>query len=291
MINYRKLMGWTFEDIEHSYTSDFSMLYALSVGVGADPLDERQLRFVNDVVDGTPLALPTLCTVVGFPGTWMRHPDTGIDVLKIVHGEEHIALHAPMPASGRVIARHRVTRIVDKGEGRGATVTYEKELFDAESKQKFATVTHTTFCRGNGGFSAHDGLTDTPAAPPPKVPDGPPDHSFDVATLPQQALLYRLLADRNPLHSEPAVARAAGFDKPILHGLCTYGIAGYAVVASCCDHDPSRLKSLFTRFTAPVMPGETVRMEIYRRPGGVAFRARVLERNTVVLDAGFAELA
>ncbi|QHE88760.1 3-alpha,7-alpha,12-alpha-trihydroxy-5-beta-cholest-24-enoyl-CoA hydratase [Hydrogenophaga sp. BPS33] len=282
-------MDWKFEDIEHHYTSDFSMLYALSIGVGADPLDERQLRFVNDVEEGTPLAMPTLSTVIGFPGTWMRHPDTGIDVLKMVHGEEHIALHAPMPAAGRVIARHRVTRIVDKGEGRGATVTYEKLLFDAQTQAKLATVTHTTFCRGNGGFSAHDGLTDTPAAPPAKVPDGPPDQIFDVATLAQQALLYRLLADRNPLHSVPAVARAAGFEKPILHGLCTYGIAGYALVAAYGDYDPSRLKTLFTRFTAPVMPGETVRMEMYRQATGVAFRARVLERNTVVLDSGYAE--
>lgn len=290
MINYHRLKNWVFEDVEQTYTSDFTMLYALGVGVGADPCDEHALRFVNDTVAGTPLALPTLSTVVGFPGTWMRDPGTGIDVLKIVHGEEHIELHAPMPAAATVRARHRVTRVVDKGEGRGATVTYEKDLIDLASGQHFATVTHTTFCRGDGGFSARDGLTDQPPPAPPQVPKGPCDVSVDIKTLPQQALLYRLLADRNPLHSEPGVARAAGFDRPILHGLCTYGIAGYALVAACCDFDPARLKSLFTRFSAPVIPGETVRVEIYRRPGGAAFRARVVERDVVVLEAGQAEI-
>ena len=288
MIDYHKLKNWQFEDVQHNYSTDFSMLYALSVGVGSDPDDERQLQFVNDVASSTPLALPSLSTVVGFPGTWMRDPGTGIDVLKIVHGEELIVLHEPMSAAANMMARHRVTRIVDKGEGRGATVTYEKELFETGSGNKIATITHTTFCRGNGGFSALNGVTDISPPAPPKVPEGPPDLIFDLKTMPQQALLYRLLADRNPLHSDPATAKKAGFDKPILHGLCTYGVATYALLASCCDHDPARLKTMFTRFSNPVMPGETIRMEMYRKPDGVAFRARVLDRNVVALDSGFA---
>jgi acyl dehydratase len=288
MIDYRKLKDWQFEDVHHNYPADFSMLYALSVGVGVDPADERQLQFVNDVTAGTPLALPSLSTVVGFPGTWMRDPATGIDVLKLVHGEELIVLHEPMPASAAMVARHRVTRVVDKGEGRGATVTYDKDLFDTGSGKKIATITHTSFCRGDGGFSARDGMTDSSPPALRRVPDGPPDLIFELRTLPQQALLYRLLADRNPLHSDPATARKAGFDKPILHGLCTYGVATYALLASCCEHDPARLKTMFTRFSAPVMPGETIRMEMYRQPDGVAFRARVLERNVVALDSGFA---
>lgn len=291
MIDYHKLKNWKFEDVKHDYSADFSMLYALSVGVGADPGDERQLQFVNDVKAGMPLALPSLSTVVGFPGTWMRDPGTGIDVLKMVHGEELIVLHEAMPASANMVARHRVTRIVDKGEGRGATVTYDKDLFEIGSGKKIATITHTTFCRGNGGFSAVDGVTDSSPPAPPKVPDGPPDLIFDVKTLPQQALLYRLLADRNPLHSDPETAKRAGFDKPILHGLCTYGVATYALLASCCEHDPARLKTMFTRFSSPVMPGETIRMEMYRKPDGVAFRARVPERNVVALDSGFATFA
>ncbi len=149
-----------------------------------------------------------------------------------------------------------------------------------------ATVTHTTFCRGDGGFSVGDGATDTAPSPPSKVPERAPDLVRDIATLPQQALLYRLCADRNPLHSEPAAARKAGFDRPILHGLGTFGVAGHALLAACCEYDPARLRSMFARFSAPVFPGETIRVEIYRDGDAIAFRARVKERDKVVLDYG-----
>jgi acyl dehydratase len=290
MIDYRKLKNWAFEEVHQTYDQDFTMLYALGLGIGSDPVDEHALRFVNDTMSGTPLALPTLCTVVGFPGSWMRHPETGIDALRMVHGEELIEMHAPMPASASMVARHRVTRIVDKGPGRGATVTYEKDLFESATRLRIATVTHTTFCRGDGGFSATDGVCDVSPPPPRKPPDGPPDKTLDHRTMPQQALIYRLLADRNPLHSDPGVARAAGFERPILHGLCTYGIAAYALVSSWCSGHPAGLKSLFCRFSAPVLPGETVRTEMYRCEDGIAFRARVLERDVIALDYGFARI-
>ena len=290
MITYQALKNWPFPEIEHAYTADDSMLYALAVGVGADPLDERQLKFVNDTAPGTPLALPTMAVILGYPGSWMRDPRTGIDFSMIVHGEEQVVLHKPLPAAGTVVAKHRVTRIVDKGAGKGATVTYDKELFDKSSGAKLATVTHTTFCRGDGGFSARDGVTD--ASPPAlaKVPHHEPDLVCELRTLPQQALLYRICADRNPLHSEPAVARKAGFDRPILHGLGTYGVACHALLATVCDYDPSRLQSLFARFSSPVFPGETIRVEMYRDGRAIAFRARVKERDRVVLDYGRAEL-
>jgi hypothetical protein len=138
MITYQALKSWQFPQIEHAYTADDSMLYALAVGVGADPLDERQLKFVNDTAPGTPLALPTMAVILGYPGSWMRDPQTGIDFSMIVHGEEQVVLHKPLPAAGTVVARHRVTRIVDKGAGKGATVTYDKELFDKSSGDKLA---------------------------------------------------------------------------------------------------------------------------------------------------------
>jgi acyl dehydratase len=290
MIDYHHLKNRQFADVQHSYDKDFSMSYALALGIGGDPLDERDLRYVNDVDAGTPVALPTLCTVVGFPGTWMREPDTGIDVPRILHGEELIVLHEPMPAAATLVARHRVTRVVDKGAGRGAVVTYDKELLDKATGRKVATVTHTTFARGDGGFSARDGRTDTAPPPPPKVPDGPPDRTFTQRTLAQQALLYRLCADRNPLHSTPSVARAAGFERPILHGLCSYGIAAFGLLKTWADSEPARMSSLFCRFSAPVFPGETLRVEMYRQGGGVAFRVRVVERDVVALDHGFAQL-
>jgi acyl dehydratase len=291
MLNYAKLKDWNFPEIEHRYTADDTMFYALAVGLGADPVDDRQLGFVNDTVPGTPIALPTMAVILGFPGSWMFDPATGIDFTMIVHGEELIVLHKPLPAAGTVVSRHRVTRIVDKGAGKGATVTYDKELFDKAHGDKLATVTHTTFCRGDGGFSGRDGVTDASPPSPPKVPERAPDLVCELRTLPQQALLYRLCADRNPLHSEPAVARKAGFDRPIFHGLGTYGVAGHALLATCCGYDPTRLKSMFARFSAPVFPGETIRFELYRDGGEIAFRARAKERDKVVLDYGRAQIA
>ena len=291
MIVYQTLKTRQFPEIEHRYTAEDSMFYALAVGLGADPVDERQLEFVNDTTPGTPLALPTMAVILGYPGSWMRDPRTGIDFTMIVHGEERVVLHKPLPAAATVVSKHRVTRVVDKGAGKGATVTYDKELFDKASGEKLSTVTHTTFCRGDGGFSARDGISDPSPASPPKVPQREPDLACELRTLPQQALLYRLCADRNPLHSEPAAARKAGFERPILHGLGTYGVAGHALLASLCDYDPRRLKSLFARFSAPVFPGETIRFEMYREDGAIAFRARVKERDRVVLDYGRAEVA
>jgi acyl dehydratase len=291
VIVYQTLKNWQFPEIEHRYTAEDSMFYALAVGLGADPVDERQLAFVNDTTPGTPLALPTMAVVLGYPGSWMTDSRTGIDYSMIVHGEESVVLHKPLPASGTVVSRHRVTRVVDKGAGKGATVTYDKELLDKATGEKLATVTHTTFCRGDGGFAARDGVSDPSAASPPKVPQREPDRVCELRTLPQQALLYRLCADRNPLHSEPAAARKAGFERPILHGLGTYGVAGHALLATLCDYDPRRLKSLFARFSAPVFPGETIRFEMYREGTGIAFRARVKERDRVVLDYGRAEIA
>jgi acyl dehydratase len=290
VIRYKELKDWQFPEIEHSYTADDSMFYALAVGLGADPVDERQLPFVNDTAAGTPLAVPTMAVILGYPGSWMRDLRTGIDFTMIVHGEESVVLHKPLPAAGTVVSKHRVTRIVDKGAGKGATVTYDKELFDKTTGEKLATVTHTTFCRGDGGFSARDGVTDASPPSPAKVPQREPDLACELRTLPQQALLYRLCADRNPLHSEPAFARKAGFDRPILHGLGTYGVACHALLASLCDYDPSRLKSLFARFSAPVFPGETIRVEMYREGGEIAFRARARERDRVVLDYGRAQI-
>jgi acyl dehydratase len=285
VLDYQAVKAWAFPVVERTYTVDDTMFYALAVGMGADPVDERQLRFVNDTA-GTPLAMPTMAVVLGWPGSWMSDTATGIDFSKIVHGEETVEWHRPIPASGTIVSRHRVTHVVDKGAGRGATVTYVKELTDKATGERLATVTHTTFGRGDGGFSANGGKSDAPPAPLPKAPERPPDQVIEMPTLPQQALLYRLCADRNPLHSEPAVARKAGFPQPILHGLGTYGVACHAMLAALCDYDPARLARLSVRFSSPVYPGETIRFEIYDEGSEFAFRARIPARDKVVLDYG-----
>lgn len=288
MIDYDTLKNWKFPPVEHTYTCDTSMLYALSVGIGADCTDERQLRFVNDTRPEQMLALPTLSTILGFPGSWMADPATGITFSKIVHGEESVALYAPLPVTGTIIATHKVTHVIDKGPDKGALIRYEKHVSDKRSGQLLATVTHTTFARADGGFSSGNGKSDPAPARPEPVPTGKPHKTKQIPTLRQQALLYRLLADRNPLHSDPNIARSAGFARPILHGLCTYGMACAALLDQWADYNPLRLSHYYCRFSAPVLPGETLEMQSYEVDGSIRFRVTSMETGTTVLDAGTA---
>jgi acyl dehydratase len=231
-------------------------------------------------------AVPTMPVVLGYPGFWMKDPASGIDWVKIVHGEQALRLHRPIPAAGTVIGRTRVKAVVDKGRDKGALVILERSIVDKASGVLLATLDHTTFCRGDGGF----GKGDAAPPPPPAVPEGTPDASCDLPTLPQAALIYRLCADPNPLHAEPAVAKAAGFSRPILHGLCTYGVAGHAILRTFCNYEPEKLSGLSVRFSAPVYPGETIRTEMWRRGGTILFRSRAIERDVVVLNNGVATI-
>ena len=290
MIDADRLLAWQFPEIACRYTLEDSMLYALSTGVGANPTDANQLRFVDDTRPEPTLALPTMAVVLGFPGSWMDNPETGIDFARIMHGEEELIMHRPLAAQGNLVARHRVTEVIDKGPGRGALVTYDKELFDESDGELVATVRHTTFARGNGGFSGVAPAASTPAKQPNTPVTRAAERVREVASVPQQALLYRLCADRNPLHSNPEVAREAGFDRPILHGLCSFGMAGFAIVADWCDYDPARLASLSMRFSAPLYPGETLVIESYRESDEIHFQARLKERDAIVLTKGRAKL-
>jgi len=289
MLDYDKTRNFKFADVRHSYTSRDAILYALGIGMGADPLDRRELPFVYEK---NQVAVPTMASVLASPGFWMReHKELGIDALKLVHGEQSVTLHGTLPAAGTVIGRSRVMRIVDKGEGKGAVIHTEKKLFDEATDQLLATVEQVVFCRGDGGFSKLSGGGDEPLPPFAATPDSAPDQVIDLLTRPDAALLYRLSGDLNPLHADPAVAEKAGFPKPILHGLATYGIACRALLAHFCGHDARRLKSMKARMSSPVFPGETIRVECWRQDGSVAFRARVLERDLLVLTHGHAELA
>lgn len=284
-IDYEKIKNWPFDPVEQTYTEKDSILYALGLGLGADPLDQGQLHFVFEE-DGFS-ALPTMAAVLGTPGFWVRDPETGIDWKKILHGEQGIELHRPLPPAATVIAKTRVTEIIDKGEGKGALIYTEREISDKDSGEKLATLTSTTFGRGDGGF----GGPDVAQPQPHTLPDREPDDICDLPTAPQAALIYRLSGDPNPLHADPKVAAAAGFDAPILHGLCTLGVAGHAVLKTCCDYDPARFKSLNLRFSAPVYPGETIRTEMWRDGGVVSFRAKVVERDVMVLNNGRVEIS
>lgn len=282
-LDYDRLRNWTFADVEHAYGTTDTILYALGVGLGADPLDARQLRFVYEE---DLLALPTMAVVLGAPGFWLKEQDTGVDWVRVLHGEQGLVLHRPLPPEGTAIGRTRVTGILDKGADKGALIYTEKILIDKASGETVATTTSTTFARGDGGFGGPTG----PSPRPHPIPERSPDLACDLPTVPQAALIYRLSGDRNPLHADPEVARSAGFKAPILHGLCTLGAAGHALLKSCCDYDPARFRSLKLRFSAPVYPGETIRTEMWRDGAIVSFRSRALERDAVVLDNGRAEV-
>lgn len=282
-IDYDKLMAWKFDDVEQTYTTRDTILYALGLGYGADPMDQGQLHYTYEK---DLKAAPTMAVVLGYPGMWMRDPETGIDWVRLVHGEQGVTLHGPIPAEGTVIGRTRVTDIVDKGEGKAAIVYTEREVVDKATGNSLATLWQSTFCRADGGFGGSPEAPRKPAA----MPDGEPDLTDTVPTLPQAALIYRLSGDYNPLHAEPEIATAAGFERPILHGLATFGVAGHSILRTCCDYDPARLKSIQVRFSSPVYPGETIATDIWRDGNGVSFRSRVTERDVVVLNNGRVEL-
>jgi acyl dehydratase len=247
-------------------------------------MDKDQLRFVYE--EGL-RALPTMATVLGYAGFWLKRADTGVDWVKVVHAEQEIRLHKPLPVEGRLVGRTRVTGLVDKGAGKGALLYSERRVTDAAG-DLVATLDQTTFLRGDGGC----GGTTGPARVPHPTPERMPDLVVDLTTQASQALIYRLNGDTNPLHADPAVATKAGFPRPILHGLATYGVVGHALLKGLCGYRPERLKAIDCRFTAPVFPGETIRTEIWREGDGhAAFRARVTERDIVVLANGRAEIA
>jgi acyl dehydratase len=232
------------------------------------------------------MALPTMAVVLAYPGFWLKRPDTGVDWVKVVHGEQGLTIHNPLPVDGRLVGRSRVTEIVDKGAGKGALLYSERRITAADGTP-LATLSSTTFCRGDGGFGGPTG----PSPDPHQLPERAPDASDDQPTLPQSALIYRLSGDLNPLHASPKVAKAAGFPRPILHGLSTFGHVGHSLLKLACGYDPARLKSMQVRFSAPVYPGETIRTEIWREGPLVSFRARVPGRDAVVINNGRAEVA
>jgi acyl dehydratase len=287
-IDVARLKNWPFPPIEQSYSARDTILYALGVGLGHDPMDREQLRYVYE--DGLQ-ALPTLAVVLGYPGFWAKDPASGIDWVRLLHGEQSLELLAPLPAAGTVVGSTRVTAIVDKGKDKGALMYSERDIHEKAGGRLLAVSRSVSFMRGDGGFSASGQKSDD--APPPRMatPDTPPDHVCELKTRPEAALIYRLSGDYNPVHADPAVARAAGFERPILHGLCSFGVTGHALLKTLCSWDASRLKEIGCRFSAPVYPGETLRVEMWQRGQAVQFRTWAVERNVVVLSHGSARVA
>ena len=284
MIVYDKLLALRIPEVEHVYTWKDCVLYALGLGLGQDPMNEDELAFVYEK---NLKVLPTFALVQGYSPYWLRSPEAGVNWTKVVHGEQGLTLHRPVAAQGTVIGRTRIVEVIDKGEGKGALVFSERKVTDKANGELLATLTQTTFCRADGGF----GGPPREAPPPHPIPERAPDAVCDLPTRPEMALIYRLSGDINPLHAEPEFAKAAGFPRPILHGLATFGVAGHALLKTLAGYAPSRLTAIKGRFSAPVFPGETVRTEMWRDGGIVSFRARVVERDVVALNNGRAEIA
>ncbi|MBO9513251.1 MAG: MaoC family dehydratase N-terminal domain-containing protein [Variovorax sp.] len=250
------------------------LLYALSLGLGRDPLDENDLPYVYE--RGLQV-LPTMAVVLGHPGPWFDDPRLGITKEMLVHGTQRLRIHQPLAADRPMVATNQVVDVVDKGREVGGIVVVRRRLFDAASKALIAEGESGVFCRADGGFGGHAALAHEFSA----VPARGADAELTLQTEPHQALYYRLNGDMNPLHADPAVARRAGFPRPILHGLCTFGMAGVALQKS-----GGALRSIEARFSKPVFPGERIRLEMWREEAGVAFRAWVDAREAIVLDRG-----
>lgn len=282
-IDEAAVRNWPFEATTHTVTAKGAMLYALGVGLGGDPTDERELPYVyeNDLD-----VLPTMAAVIGHPGPWYRDPRTGIDWLHVVHGEQSLVMHAPLRAESPLRCETSVTDVEDKGSGRGALVRWRRRLVDTATGTPVATLDSTLFCRNDGGFGGER----RPRREPATWPDEPPTAVVRRRISPRAALIYRLSGDLNPVHADPRTAVEAGFERPILHGLCTFALATWSVLRELAAGDASALRSVQARFRAPVLPGQELRTEMWRAADVVRFRCATTETGQVVLDDGLLRL-
>lgn len=279
-IDLAKLMALRIET-PHTYDRKDVMLYALGLGVGADPMSPKQLSFVYE---RNLKVLPTFGGVMGYPGFWPRdRAELGLNWKMLLNGEQGIRIHKPLPTAGSVVGAMAIDRVIDKGPGKGMVMHLHRDVTDAKTGELLLTVENTAMFRGDGGFG---GPTEK-SAPPRSLPDRAPDLTFDWPVLPQAALIYRLSGDYNPVHSDPEIAKEGGFDRPILHGAASWGIAGYALLDALCEGEPSRFKYFHARFTSPAYPGETQRTQIWKTgKGEAAFRVVSAERGKTILDFG-----
>lgn len=286
-LDHRKLLATPAAEIAYRYTARDTILHGLGVGLGMDALDRSQIAFLYG---DAPKVFPTQSAAIGWVDLTrdprFYDPAWGLDANRIVVGESIVTQLKPLPIEGSGVARMYFAEVVDKGPGKAALIRTRKDLHD-EAGALLATLDTWLFVRGAGGFGGHVGTQWDAAA----VPAGPPGETAEVPTAANQALLFRLLGDRNPLHADPAVAQEAGFGRPILHGACTFGIACAEVLRRFCGRDPARLARFGARFAGPLFPGETLRFGFWREGDRIAFRASAAERDALVLDNGLAVIA
>ena len=284
-IDYDDMMQSGATGLASRYDEKDVMLYALGVGMGRDPLDEKELPFVYE--NNGLKVVPTFASVINrgeAPSERQRMPQKSqVNFALVVDGERRITFHKPLPPKCDVVTDERMLAILDKGEGKGAVLVQERATREAKSGDKLFTMVTSIFARGDGGFGG------SPEGGPVLhiLPERAPDLVKECDTRADQALLYALSGDRNPLHRDPAFAKMVGFPRPILHGLCSYGTACRAVLSTVADYKPERIKQFDVRFSKPVFPGETLVVEMWKDGGTISYRASVKERpGTVVLNNG-----
>ena len=276
MIDPAAILAYDFGEPKESYAPRDAILYALGLGLGTDPLDAGELRFLDERALAV---LPTFAVTRCTPGMWIRDPALGVDFGKLVHSAQWAKFPAALPPSARVRGSARVVSLTDRGKGRGAVLVLERTIADADSGAVYCRLHQTLLLRGDGGF----GGPPAPREQAVPLPDDP-DLRATFAVSSRAALIYRLSGDWNPLHLDPDVAARAGFSRPILHGLASYGIAGVAV-SRALGRDPASQAVLACRFSGVVLPGDAMTFSIWRNgDAGARFTAHVGERK--VLDGG-----
>ena len=283
-MKYPEILSIRPEPVLSAYTDKDTMLYALSVGMGADPQTaEREFPFVYEKTLRT---LPTFSALLA-KGTDKILDGGAINISMILHGEQRLRVHKPLPPAARIRSSARCLNVIDKGAGKGALLFSECLIADADTGEPYCTTIMTLVCRADGGFGgpSEGGLALH------EMPTGPHHKEVALRTRPDQALLYRLNGDRNPLHADPVAAKKAGFDKPILHGLCSYAFACRAVLMAYCDFDQTKIRSFDVRFSSPVYPGETIVTRLWKTGPVVSFECNVAERNVTVIKNGRCDLA
>ena len=273
-----RLRHWQVPTVHQTLTRKDTALYALTTGFGLDPMDRAVLPFV-DPNHPDLRASPSMPLVLGYPGSWISHPELEVDMPRMLHLDQTIELIGPVPVEGEIEGRTEVIDVIDRGEGRGVLVPHERIL--TCDGTPFARLMQTVLLRSEGGFAP------TPGTIPPRrrVPESAPDHSIAFALPNNAALLYRLNGDMNPLHSDPDVAARGGFAQPIMHGMGTFGFATRHIVSIICNHDAGRLSRIGMRFTSPAYPGEGLILDIWESG---AFVLRGIDGRKVVDDGVFA---
>ncbi len=282
-LDYDQLMATSVVDLPFSYRDTETMLYALSIGIGHDPLNSRELPYVSEV--GTQHStVPAMATVL-VPD--MFPPGLGWDFSQVLHAEQRMQLYRPLPSAADLLINKRIVAAYDRGPKLGALVMFEAEGRLANDNTVLFTIGNTVVARGDGGFGGPNGK----GPKPHRAPRREPDLSCDLSTSRNQALLYRLNGDRNPLHADPDLAKSVGFEGPLLHGLCTYGVACHAILKTICDYDYTLITGMDARFSSPVFPGDTITTDMWQDGNIVSFQCTVKERDVLVVRNGKCTLA